>query len=100
LKLFNRFQLFELEVVLLPQYQNHPEAQSPNLAELPKYFDSLNAVSAVIRLFPFIISDTLVCGIPIPLDNRYALIPVGRETLPAKFLPDECFSVVSYPPLK
>lgn len=29
------------------------------------------------RLFPFTISEILVCGIPIAFDNLYALIPKG-----------------------
>jgi hypothetical protein len=41
----------------------------PNFAELPKYFENLNAVSAVIRQLPLMISETLVCGIPTSLDN-------------------------------
>lgn len=40
---------------------------SKNFAELPKYLLNLSAVSAVILLEPFTISEILVCGIAISL---------------------------------
>ena len=43
---------------------------SQNFAVVAKYFENRNAVSAVMRLLPFIIAETLVGGIPISFESR------------------------------
>ena len=50
---------------------------SQNFAEVPKYLLNLNAVSAVILLFRFTISLTLVWGILRSFASLYWLIPIG-----------------------
>src|SRR5690625_6065735 len=49
----------------------------PNFDELPKYALNRTAVSAVIRRFPFTISEILVCGTSKSFANRYCEIERG-----------------------
>ncbi len=50
---------------------------SQNWASIPKYLSSLNAVSAVMALFPFTISLILLGGTERSLESWFMLIPKG-----------------------
>jgi len=58
-----------------------------NFAELPKYLDSLKAVSTVIFLFPFSISNTVVVDIFKSFARRYAARPNGSRNSSFKISP-------------
>jgi len=69
---------------------------SQNWASIPKYRSSLNAVSAVMALFPFTISLILLGGTERSLESWFMLIPKGSKKSSRRISPGFIGSRLSF----